>query len=290
MATSCTDPSYRTQENERNAQAIATSHTNPAYRRQEQIADTNCENSTRQINPPEIRAQENERHAQAMATRCTDLSFRMQKNERNAQAMATSCANPAYRRQEQIADTNPRRSTRQINPPEIRAQENERNAQAMAASCTNPAYRRQEQIADTNQRRLAREQPFFYEMATKFDTSSCTYLYNQPCGLWNEEYCHGCGYNHLLRLSSSSFIKQKCCANGALSSVSCNFDKGMMLRFALEEMSLFMRMVTTTCKFCQDCTKYNNLLVMTATKVYNYCDNPGFTNQGPGIHCVMLSG
>ncbi len=29
---------------------------------------------------------------------------------------------------------------------------------------------------------------------------------------------------------------------------------------------------------------------MAATKVCNYCDNPGFTNQGPGIHCVMLSG
>jgi hypothetical protein len=53
--------------------------------------------------------------------------------------MATNRTNPAYRRQEQIADTNHRRSTRQ----------------------TNPAYRRQEQISDTNQRRLAREQPFF---------------------------------------------------------------------------------------------------------------------------------
>ncbi len=56
-------------------------------------------------------------------------------------------------------------------------EENERNAASMATSHTNPAYRRREQIADTNQRRLAREQPFFYDMATKFDTSSCTYLY-----------------------------------------------------------------------------------------------------------------
>jgi hypothetical protein len=64
--------------------------------------------------------------------------------------MATICTNPAYRRQEQIADTNCRRSTRQTNPPEIRAQENERNAQAMVTSRTNQAYRRQEQIADTN--------------------------------------------------------------------------------------------------------------------------------------------
>jgi hypothetical protein len=29
---------------------------------------------------------------------------------------------------------------------------------------------------------------------------------------------------------------------------------------------------------------------MAATTVCNYSDNPGFTNQGPGIHCVMLRG
>jgi hypothetical protein len=29
---------------------------------------------------------------------------------------------------------------------------------------------------------------------------------------------------------------------------------------------------------------------MAATKVCNYCDNPGFTNQGPGVDCVTLSG
>ncbi len=62
------------------------------------------------------------------------------------------------------------------------------------------------------------------------------------------------------------------------------------MRFALDEMPLFMRMVTMTRKFCQDCTKFNNLLAMAATKVCNYCDAPGFTNQGPGIHCVTLSG
>jgi hypothetical protein len=62
------------------------------------------------------------------------------------------------------------------------------------------------------------------------------------------------------------------------------------MRFALDEMPLFMKMVTTTRKICQDCTKYNNLLVIAATKACNYCDNPGFTDQGPGIHCVMLSG
>ncbi len=29
---------------------------------------------------------------------------------------------------------------------------------------------------------------------------------------------------------------------------------------------------------------------MAATTVCNYCDNPGFTNRGPGVHCVTLSG
>ncbi len=59
-------------------------------------------------------------------------------------------------------------------------------------------------IADTNQRRQAREQPFFYDMATKFNILSRTYLYNQPCGLWNEECHHGCKYIHLLSSSSST--------------------------------------------------------------------------------------
>ncbi len=100
----------------------------------------------------------------------------------------------------------------------------------MATSHTNPAYIRQEQIADTNWRRLAREQPFLYDMATKFNTSSCTYLYNQPCGLWNEECHHGCGYIHLL--SSSSSTKKKCCAIGALSSVS-DIGHGFMLSLSI---------------------------------------------------------
>jgi hypothetical protein len=125
-------------------------------------------------------------------------------------------------------------------------------------------------------------------MATKFDTSSCTYLYNQPCRLWNDECRHGCGYIHLS--SSSSSTKKKCCANGALSSVSHNFYEELMMRFALDEMPLFMRIVTMRGNFCQDCTKYNNLFLMAATKVCNYCDNSGFTNQGPDHHCVTLSG
>ncbi len=130
-----------------------------------------------------------------MATRCTDLAYRIPEQITDTNQRRLACTDSAYRIPEQIADTNQRRLAH-----------------------TDPAYRIPEQINDTNRRRLAREQMFFYEMATKFDTSSCTYLYNQPCGLWNEECCHGCGYIHLS--GSTSSTKDKCCANGALSSVS----------------------------------------------------------------------
>ena len=80
------------------------------------------------------------------------------------------------------------------------------------------------------------------------------------------------------------FHKKEMLCKGAMSSVSCNFDEGLMMRFDLDEMPLFMRMVITTCEFCQDCTKYNNLLALAATKICNYCDNPGFTNLGPGVY------
>ncbi len=129
--------------------------------------------------------------------------------------MVTRRTDLAYRIPEQIAGTNQRWLAR-----------------------TDPAYRIPEQIVDTNQRRLAREQLFSYEMATKFDTSSRTYLYNQPCRLWNEECHHGCGYIHLLSWTSST--KKKCCANGALSSVSHHFDEELKMRFGMDEMPLFM--------------------------------------------------
>jgi hypothetical protein len=102
------------------------------------------------------------------------------------------------------------------------------------------------------------------------------------------ECCHGCGYIHLSNSTSST--KKKCCANGALYSLSHNFDEELKMRFGMEEMPLFMRLTTMRRKFCQDCTKYNNLFAMAATKVCNYCDNSGFTNQGPGHNCVTLSG
>jgi hypothetical protein len=51
----------------------------------------------------------------------------------------------------------------------------------------------------------------------------------------------------------------KCCANGALSSVSHNSDEELKMRFGMDKMPLFIRLATTRRKFCQDCIKYNNL-------------------------------
>ncbi len=73
----------------------------------------------------------------------------------------------------------------------------------------------------------------------------------------------------------NKFDKKKCCANGALSFVSHNFDEELKMRFGMDEMPLFMILATMRRKFCQDCTKYNNLFAMAATKVCNYCDNSG---------------
>ena len=61
-----------------------------------------------------------------------------------------------------------------------------------------------------------------------------------------------------------------------------------MMRFALHEMPLFMRLVATMRKFCQDFT--NTLFVMASTKVCNDHDESEFTNQGSGHHCVTMSG
>ncbi len=65
---------------------------------------------------------------------------------------------------------------------------------------------------------------------------------------------------------TTSSTKKKCCANGALPSVSDNFDEELMMRFALDEMPLYMRFVTTEHKFCQNCTKYNNLFAMAKSR------------------------
>jgi hypothetical protein len=71
---------------------------------------------------------------------------------------------------------------------------------------------------------------------------------------------------------------------------SSDFDQDAMLRFALDQLPAFMRSVIHSHQFDQQSTKYNNLLAMAATKVCNYTGHGGFTNRGPGKHCVILSG
>jgi hypothetical protein len=95
-----------------------------------------------------------------MVTRRTDLEYRIPEQIADTNQIRLARTDSAYRIPEHITDTNQRR-----------------------LACTDPAYRIPEQFADTNRRRLTREQLFFYEMTIKFDTSSHTYLYNQPCGI-----------------------------------------------------------------------------------------------------------
>ena len=62
------------------------------------------------------------------------------------------------------------------------------------------------------------------------------------------------------------------------------------MKVGLDELPYFLKRVLSDCSFRQDCTKYNNLFAMAATKVCNYCDDPGYTNRGPGTHSVTLTG
>jgi hypothetical protein len=142
--------------------------------------------------------------------------------KRNAEAQLRRRQNPTHRIQEQvgITHTNPEDraqeqviDTTQRQIPctnlENRAQEQVANTARRQNACTNPENRAQEQVTITARRRLAREWPgvlenealqwweITYQMATKHDVSSGTYLYHQPCRVWNVECQHGCGYTHL---------------------------------------------------------------------------------------------
>ena len=211
-------------------------------------------------NESNARATRRKRRAEAMATRRTDPVYRAQENERNVQGMATRRTDPEYRVEEQSMDTNRRRLARD-----------------------DPDYRTREGTAQNYRRRL-----YHHEMATIYDTSDGTYRFGQPCGVWNQECRHGCGYFHLSSATSST--KSKCCANGVLSSVSENFNEELMMKVGLDELPHFLKLVLSDFRFRQDCTKYNNLFAMAATKVCNYCDDTGYTNRGPGTHSVHLTG
>jgi hypothetical protein len=51
-----------------------------------------------------------------------------------------------------------------------------------------------------------------------------------------------------------------------------------------------LRLAICSPNFHEECTTFNNVLSMAATKVCNYCNTPGLTNHGPGNVCVMLNG
>ena len=53
---------------------------------------------------------------------------------------------------------------------------------------------------------------------------------------------------------------------------------------------MFMRLAIHSPNFHKEFTTFNNILSMAVTKVFNYCNIPGFTNRGPGNACVMLNG
>ena len=124
-------------------------------------------------------------------------------------------------------------------------------------------------------------------MACKYVDGS--YLFHQPCGLWNEACVHGCGYLHLS--SSSVGTRKKCCANGRLSSASDNFDEDLTVEYELDPLPKFLSQLISSNKgFSQKSSVYNNLVAMAATIVCNYTNSHGFTQRGHGPQSVFMNG
>jgi hypothetical protein len=139
---------------------------------------------------------------------------------------------------------------------------------------------------EARQRRMANVNKHVV-MATKFVNGE--YLFHQPCGSWDQECVHGCGYLHLS--SSTAGTRKKCCANGRLSSVSGNFDEELMMKHELQQFPSFMRnIVTWSTNFSQKSSIYNNLVAMAGTVVCNYSDLNGWLRRGPGDQCVFMNG
>ncbi len=91
------------------------------------------------------------------------------------------------------------------------------------------------------------------------------YIFHQPCGLWNEPCVHGCGYN-LFPIQHLGVGRNF--ANGRLSSVSDNFDEELMMEYVLDELPSFVRKaISSSDKFLQKSSKYNNYVAMAATVV-----------------------
>ena len=103
--------------------------------------------------------------------------------------------NPVHRARERLRNAEAMEMVRQ--GPVRRAQETDRRRLVRQ----DPVCREQEQNANTLRRRVVREQcPIHHEMATKFDCTSPSYLFNQLCGIWNVECRQGCGYIHVVCL------------------------------------------------------------------------------------------
>jgi hypothetical protein len=136
------------------------------------------------------------------------------------------------------------------------------------------------------QRNVARSNAVV-DMACKYVNGE--YLFNQPCGHWNQPCRHGCGYIHLS--SSTPGTRKKCCANGRLSSASDEFDEELTVEHDLSLLPNFLRRILYTNRdFTQKSSTYNNLVAMAATVVCNYRNTNGFTRRGDGPQSVFMNG
>ena len=151
----------------------------------------------------------------------------------------------------------------------IREEENIRNRESQRRRRANPSLREEENA----QRTVARSNAVV-DMACKYINGE--YLFNQPCGHWNQPCRHGCGYIHLS--SSTPGTRKKCCANGRLSSASDEFDEELTVEHDLSLLPNFLRRILYTKRdFTQKSSTYNNLVAMAATVVCNYRNTNGFT-------------
>ena len=209
------DPVHRAAEQMRNAEAMAIVRQDPVRREQE----TDRRRLVRQ--DPVRREQETDRRRlvwQDPVCREQETDQRRLvrqdpvRREQETDQRRLVWQDPVRREQE----TDRRRLVRQ--DPVRREQEVHRRRLVRQ----DPVRRAQEQSANTVRRRVVREQrPIHHEMATKFDRTSSSYLFNQPWGIWNVKCRQGCGYIHLS--SSTPSTRRKCCANGLLSEASLNF-------------------------------------------------------------------
>ncbi len=78
--------------------------------------------------------------------------------------------------------------------------------------------------------------------------------------------------------------------DGLLSSCDPNFNEDATVKHDMEQLPVFMRLPIHSPNFHEECTTFNNILPLAATKVCNYCNTPEFSYHGPGNACVMLNG